>query len=111
MQRDVLGCMAVAGDAAPGAATDGRAYVATAFSLGATACLVEAQDCEPWQAEWRQFAQASTAQLATYTGLKADTGWIADAYYNLEHSAASFSGGWLHTGDVAVVDQEGTGVI
>ena len=65
----------------PGAATDGRAYVATAFSQGATACLVEAQDCEPWQAEWRQFAQASTAQLATYTGLKADTGWIADAYY------------------------------
>ncbi len=34
--------------------------------------------------------------------------WIADAYHNLEHSSATFSGGWLHTGDVAVVDQEGT---
>jgi UDP-N-acetylmuramoyl-L-alanyl-D-glutamate--2,6-diaminopimelate ligase len=65
----------------PGAATDGRAYVASAFSQGATACLVEAQDCEPWQAEWRSLAPTSTAQLATYSGLKADTGWIADAYY------------------------------
>ena len=65
----------------PGAATDGRAYVASAFSQGATACLVEAQDCEPWQAKWQESTQQPTAQLATYTGLKADTGWIADAYY------------------------------
>jgi fatty-acyl-CoA synthase len=34
--------------------------------------------------------------------------WIADAYYNDERTASSFSNGWLHTGDVAVVDQEGT---
>ncbi len=65
----------------PGAATDGRAYVASAFSQGATACLVEAQDCEPWQAKWQALTQQPTAQLATYAGLKADTGWIAEAYY------------------------------
>jgi UDP-N-acetylmuramyl-tripeptide synthetase len=65
----------------PGAATDGRAYVASAFSQGAAACLIEAQDSEPWQAEWLKLAPAATAQLASYAGLKADTGWIANAYY------------------------------
>ena len=65
----------------PGAATDGRAYIASAFSQGATACLIEAQDCEPWQAQWQELTQQSSAQLASYAGLKADTGWIADAYY------------------------------
>ncbi|HWJ02162.1 MAG TPA: long-chain fatty acid--CoA ligase [Verrucomicrobiae bacterium] len=33
--------------------------------------------------------------------------WIADEYYCDERTAATFSDGWLHTGDVAVVDEEG----
>ncbi len=33
--------------------------------------------------------------------------WIADSYYNDDRSQATFSDGWLHTGDVATVDEEG----
>jgi fatty-acyl-CoA synthase len=33
--------------------------------------------------------------------------WIADSYYNDERSRESFVDGWLHTGDIAVVDEEG----
>jgi UDP-N-acetylmuramoyl-L-alanyl-D-glutamate--2,6-diaminopimelate ligase len=62
----------------PGAATDGRVYVKSALAQGAAACLVEAQGCEEWMADW---LKSGDAQLATYRGLKADTGWIADAYY------------------------------
>jgi UDP-N-acetylmuramoyl-L-alanyl-D-glutamate--2,6-diaminopimelate ligase len=62
----------------PGAATDGRAYVKSALAQGASACLVEAQGSEAWTAEWHNTGHT---QLATYSGLKADTGWIADAYY------------------------------
>jgi UDP-N-acetylmuramyl-tripeptide synthetase len=65
----------------PGAATDGRAHVASAVAKGAAACLVEAQGCEQWADEWRKAVGEAPAQLATYAGLKADTGWIADAYY------------------------------
>jgi UDP-N-acetylmuramyl-tripeptide synthetase len=65
----------------PGAAVDGRAFVNSAFSNGATACLVEAQDGDKWNATWASLNAQSSAQLATYAGLKADTGWIADAYY------------------------------
>jgi UDP-N-acetylmuramyl-tripeptide synthetase len=65
----------------PGAATDGRAYVASAVAKGATACLVEAHGSEQWADEWHKAVGNAPAQLATYEGLKADTGWIADAYY------------------------------
>jgi fatty-acyl-CoA synthase len=34
--------------------------------------------------------------------------WIASAYYKDSESAAKFMDGWLRTGDVAVVDEEGT---
>jgi UDP-N-acetylmuramyl-tripeptide synthetase len=62
----------------PGAATDGRAYVKSALAQGAAACLVEAQGSEEWSADW---LKSGHVPLATYRGLKADTGWIADAYY------------------------------
>jgi fatty-acyl-CoA synthase len=34
--------------------------------------------------------------------------WVARAYYNDSESDAKFADGWLRTGDVAVVDSEGT---
>ena len=33
--------------------------------------------------------------------------WIADEYYKDERSADAFRDGWLYTGDVATVDEEG----
>jgi UDP-N-acetylmuramoyl-L-alanyl-D-glutamate--2,6-diaminopimelate ligase len=63
----------------PGAATDGRAYVNAALSQGATVCLVEAQGCDQWSDTWS--VAGDQAQVAAYEGLKADTGWIANAYY------------------------------
>ncbi|KPV44482.1 long-chain fatty acid--CoA ligase [Alicyclobacillus ferrooxydans] len=33
--------------------------------------------------------------------------WIADGYYNDERSQDAFRDGWLHTGDVATIDEEG----
>lgn len=33
--------------------------------------------------------------------------WIADQYYNDERSKEAFQNGWLYTGDVACVDEEG----
>ncbi len=33
--------------------------------------------------------------------------WIADEYYKDERSEEAFQDGWLHTGDVVTVDQEG----
>ncbi|WP_404452141.1 long-chain fatty acid--CoA ligase [Virgibacillus necropolis] len=33
--------------------------------------------------------------------------WIADEYYKDERSTDAFRDGWLHTGDVATVDEEG----
>ena len=33
--------------------------------------------------------------------------WIADEYYKDERSSEAFHDGWLHTGDVATVDEEG----
>ena len=64
----------------PGAATDGRAYVGAALSQGASACLVEAQGCEQWLTSSLK-SGSSNEFVAAYAGLKADTGWIADAYY------------------------------
>jgi UDP-N-acetylmuramoyl-L-alanyl-D-glutamate--2,6-diaminopimelate ligase len=65
----------------PGAATDGRAYVASAFAQGAQVCLVEAEACQQWLEAWQPAADRVENHVAAYAGLKADTGWIADAYY------------------------------
>ncbi|OLO27645.1 fatty-acid--CoA ligase [Alkalihalophilus pseudofirmus] len=34
--------------------------------------------------------------------------WIADSYYEDERSIDTFKDGWLHTGDIATIDEEGT---
>jgi murE/murF fusion protein len=57
----------------PGAATDGRRFVAQALARGAAACLVEAQGSEAYG--------FSGDTIAAYAGLKAATGPIAAAYY------------------------------
>ena len=71
----------------PGAATDGRQYLAAATAQGATACLLEASGWQAWQDAHALATQEGapssevTSNWATYAGLKADTGWIANAYY------------------------------
>jgi UDP-N-acetylmuramoyl-L-alanyl-D-glutamate--2,6-diaminopimelate ligase len=57
----------------PGAATDGRRFVAAAQAQGATACLVEEEGSAAFGFEGDG--------IATYAGLKAATGPIAAAYY------------------------------
>jgi UDP-N-acetylmuramoyl-L-alanyl-D-glutamate--2,6-diaminopimelate ligase len=57
----------------PGAAQDGRRYVAAALQAGAAACLVERDGCEPFG-----FADPRIAAVA---GLKAATGTIASQFY------------------------------
>ncbi len=57
----------------PGAATDGRQYVASALTSGASACLVEAQGSEKFNFQ--------DTKVALYAGLKSATGLIASAYY------------------------------
>ncbi|MGH8858164.1 MAG: Mur ligase domain-containing protein, partial [Polaromonas sp.] len=56
----------------PGAATDGRKYVAGALASGAGACLVEQEGAAAYN--------FSDERVATYAGLKAATGPIAAAY-------------------------------
>lgn len=57
----------------PGAATDGRQYVASALAQGAAACLVERTGVESYRFE--------SDAVASYAGLKAASGPIAAAYY------------------------------
>jgi UDP-N-acetylmuramyl-tripeptide synthetase len=57
----------------PGAAVDGRSYVAAALQYGASACLVEAQGAQA-------FALPS-GTVASYPGLKAACGPIAAEYF------------------------------
>ncbi len=57
----------------PGAATDGRRFVAAALAQGASACLVEREGVEAFGFE--------RAEIASCARLKAATGPIADAYY------------------------------
>lgn len=57
----------------PGAATDGRAYVAKALEQGAAAVLVEADGLEAFA--------FNSAKVAALKGLKAATGLIADQWF------------------------------
>ena len=59
----------------PGAATDGRQYMARAFEQGAAACLMQHEGSEPWQ------TLAPAERVASLPGLKHSTGLVADAYY------------------------------
>jgi len=63
----------------PGAASDGRRFVAGALAQGAAACLVEHEGSAAFGFE----GQA----IATYAGLKAATGPIAAAYYDTPSAA------------------------
>lgn len=57
----------------PGAAADPRQYVNAALERGAAACLVEASGAEAFG--W------SDPRVASYSGLKADSGLIAAAFF------------------------------
>ena len=57
----------------PGAATDGRRFVADALAQGASACLVEQEGVAAFGFE--------RPEVATYAGLKAGTVRVADVYY------------------------------
>ena len=57
----------------PGAATDGRRFVANALKAGATTCLVEREGLEAFG--------FNDARIASLPGLKAATGPIADAFF------------------------------
>ncbi len=59
----------------PGAATDGRQFMARAFEQGAAACLMQHEGSEAWQ------ALPVVDRLASLPGLKQSTGLVADAYY------------------------------
>jgi UDP-N-acetylmuramoyl-L-alanyl-D-glutamate--2,6-diaminopimelate ligase len=59
----------------PGAATDGRQYMARAFEQGASVCLMQREGSEPWQDLQPAERVAALAQLRQRTGL------VADAYY------------------------------
>jgi UDP-N-acetylmuramyl-tripeptide synthetase len=57
----------------PGAATDGRQYVSAALAAGARACLVEHAGADEYG--------FTDERVATYVGLKAATGPIANAFF------------------------------
>ena len=57
----------------PGAATDGRKYVAAALAAGAQACVVESDGAQAYGFE--------SERVAAYSGLRAATGPIAAAYF------------------------------
>ena len=75
----------------PGAATDGRRYVAQALAQGAAACLVESTGHETWLVGWRSenLHPQAEQKLAAMAELKAQTGWLADAYY--EHPSQALN--------------------
>ena len=58
----------------PGAATDGRAHVASALAQGASVCLVEREGVEAFGFDDHQ-------PIASFAGLKAATGPIAASFY------------------------------
>lgn len=59
----------------PGAATDGRQYMARAFEQGAAACLMQHEGSDAWQ------GLAPAERVASLPDLKHSTGLVADAYY------------------------------
>ena len=59
----------------PGAATDGRQYMARALEAGASACLMQREGSEPWQ------GMQPADRLAALLQLKERTGLVAAAYY------------------------------
>ena len=59
----------------PGAATDGRHYMAQAFAQGASVCLMQAENSEAWR------DLEPSDRVAALPGLKQRTGLVADAYY------------------------------
>ncbi len=61
----------------PGAATDGRRFVAQALAQGAAGCLVEHEGLDAFG-----FDTAQASKIASYPQLKAATGPIASAYYD-----------------------------
>ena len=65
----------------PGAATDGRRFVADALAQGATACVVELEGVQDFGFD--------DAAIATYGALKAASGPIAAAYYEQPSQALS----------------------
>ena len=65
----------------PGAATDGRRYLADALAKGASACLLEAQGAEDWMATLAAELERHPQRLACVPDLKALTGPVADAWY------------------------------
>jgi murE/murF fusion protein len=62
----------------PGLATDARAFVGAALRAGATACLVDADGVEAFEAAWAGLPQ--TGAIAVLPGLKAAAGPIADRW-------------------------------
>lgn len=63
----------------PGAATDGRRFLVQALAQGASACLMEEEGHAPWLAALHD--DVAGDRLACLPHLKAQTGWVADAYY------------------------------
>ena len=64
----------------PGAATDGRRFLAQALAQGASACLMEEEGHAQWLASLQRDA-ATDDKLACMPHLKAQTGRVADAYF------------------------------
>ncbi len=67
----------------PGAATDGRRYVAGALAAGASACLVEAEGVESFAFD----AAPGADRVAAYDGLKPATGEIASRFWGVPSAA------------------------
>ncbi len=65
----------------PGAAVDARQFVPAALKTGAAACLVEQSDVASWGLEGDR--------VASYPGLKADTGAIAAGFFGTPSQAMS----------------------
>ena len=59
----------------PGAATDGRQYMARAFEQGASVCLMQYEGSAPWQ------GLQPSDRVAALPQLRQRTGWLANAYY------------------------------
>ena len=90
----------------PGAATDGRQYLAQALKQGAAACLLE----EEGHAHWVQTLSTTLTnvdRLAVMKDLKAQTGFAAhltDEILGVPRAAAGFGRYQTHPADVVLFD-------